>query len=199
MMTQFQKYRTALRYYLLGKEAHRALRAMEFASFYHAGTRKDGVTPEFQHQIEIVNYLCTLPLGELIEDIAIVAFLHDVMEDYNVSYRAIADIWGHEIAQHALALNKNGKTTDEYYGSLALSPITSIVKGADRIHNLRTMVGVFTPEKQLKYVEETEAHVLPMLKEARRLHPEHTMAYENIKHVLTLEVSLIRALNTAQP
>jgi len=31
---------------------------MEFARSYHAGLRKDGITPEFEHQLSIALYVC---------------------------------------------------------------------------------------------------------------------------------------------
>ncbi len=48
-----------LRTWLYGKDYFLALDALEFASRYHRGLRKDGKTPEFFHQVFIVNYIRT--------------------------------------------------------------------------------------------------------------------------------------------
>ena len=60
MNQDFIKTRIAIRYWQLGKEFHTALRAMNFAEQYHTGLRKDGITPEFQHQISQANFARTL-------------------------------------------------------------------------------------------------------------------------------------------
>ena len=42
-----------------------------------------------------------------------------------------------------------------------------------------------------EYISECEKHILPMLKEARRIFPEQEPAYENIKLVLMSQIELI--------
>jgi excinuclease ABC subunit A len=64
MTTDFDKRLIALRYTLLGKGYTRSIKALEFARKIHCGTRKDGITPEFQHQVEIALYLTTLKIPE---------------------------------------------------------------------------------------------------------------------------------------
>lgn len=83
-----------------------------------------------------------------------------------------------------------------YREGLARNPLASICKGVDRIHNQSSMVGVFTREKQLAYLEETDTLLLPMLKTARRTFPEQEAAYENIKFILMGQATLIRAFQS---
>ena len=73
-------------------------------------------------------------------------------------------------------------------------PIASFAKGADRGHNLMTMIGGFPPEKQKSYLGETYTFVNPMLKKARRKFPEQEPAYENIKYVMTNQSLLYEAM-----
>lgn len=40
---------STLKILLAGANYHRALKALHFAARHHVGTRKDGVTPEFDH------------------------------------------------------------------------------------------------------------------------------------------------------
>lgn len=192
MSNEFDKTKLALRYWLLGKEYYVALKAMEFASKYHIGIRRDGITPEFHHQISIASYIRTLPALSNIESALAVAFLHDIVEDYSVSLQDIKLLIGDELTKSVEILTKeNGKTDYGYYSNISECPIASIVKGSDRIHNVQTMNGVFSDEKKKQYVDETTKFVLPMIKVARRNFPEQEAAYENIKLVLNSQVDLI--------
>src|SRR4051812_21004615 len=91
----YNKLYISLRYFLLGREFYMAADALQFASQYHIGTRKDGITPEFQHQIEITHYLRTLlPSMMFPEETLAAALLHDVPEDYGVPHAVITNRFG---------------------------------------------------------------------------------------------------------
>jgi GTP pyrophosphokinase len=197
-MNTYEKLKIALRYYLIGREYFRAADALEFAAEYHDGLRKDNVTPEFQHQIEITHYLRTLPSLSQPENTLIAGILHDTREDYDVSDNMIRMRFGDDVADACELLNKNGKTSEGYFDAIASNEIASIVKGGDRINNLQSMVGVFTIEKQLKYIVEVEHYFLPMLKKARRNFARQEPAYENIKFMLTSQLELLKVINNQQ-
>lgn len=202
-MNNYQKKLVSIRYWLLGRKAFTALNALEFAQKYHVNFRKDGVTPEFQHQIEIAHYVRTLE-GSLIDlDSTITTvFLHDVCEDYDVEYIVIENKFGLVVRNAVEKMTKKYKgvklPTDVYYSNMSICPIASIAKGGDRGHNIGSMVGVFTHNGQKHYIEETENYVLPMLKKARRMFPEQEAAYENIKHILTGQLHLIKKIHEAE-
>ncbi len=205
----------ALRYWLQGAaeaEAGRpggrdwflAMQAMEFAAQYHVGFRKDGVTPEFHHQIGIANYIRTLHhwLMHPVETIC-VAFLHDVPEDKGVSIEEIRRLFGDLVADAVWRMTKEfrGVRRDDVllFQEMARCPIASVVKGADRINNLQSMVGVFSPAKQISYVGEARELFLPMLKTARTNFRRQNGAYENIKLVMQSQMALITAIHTSSP
>lgn len=195
---RYEKLGVSLRYFLLGRGYYEAARALEFGAKYHTGTRKDGITPEFQHQIEICHYVRTLlPSLQYPEETLIAAILHDTDEDYPECRHELQREFTERTVTSVLLLNKHGKTKDHYFNTIAEDPIASIVKGADRTHNLQSMIGVFTAEKQIKYVEEVETYFLPMLKNARRKFPQQEPAYENVKHLLNTQIELIRELHAA--
>lgn len=189
----------ALRYWLLGAGMHRAAEAMEFAGGYHQGLRKDGVTPEFAHQIQIAAYLRTLA-GSIrhLEDTLTTAFCHDVREDYGVSHAEIDDRFGPRVAAATDALTKEfrgqRRPDHDVFAAIADDPVASVVKGADRVNNQQSMLGVFTTTKVAAYIAETEAHVLPMLRAARRKFPDQEPAYENMKLVLRNQVRASQAV-----
>ena len=115
------------------------------------------------------------------------------MEDYDVSFLIIEHKFGIDIANAVKRLTKYSHyNLAHYYSEITNCPIASIVKGGDRIHNFQTMTGVFTIEKQTKYISECEDFILPMLKKARRKFPSQESAYENIKLVLMSQIELIK-------
>jgi len=191
MTSRYQKLEIALRYYLKGARYHTALKALDFASKWHRGFRKDGVTPEMQHQVEMALYVITLK-GIKDEEKSIVAvLLHDVLEDYPNSEVKFMDVFNNDTYLLCQKLNKNGKNLVDYFDAISKDPVASIVKGADRVHNVNSMVGVFSKEKQKKYIQEVNEYFLPMLKKARKNFPEQLDAYFNIMHMLRSQVALL--------
>lgn len=196
-LTKYKKLKSTLLYFLLGREYYRAADALEFFSKYHTGLRKDGVTPEYQHQIEIAHYVRSI-LSSIShpEDTIITILGHDSTEDHGVPLSIIRDRFGDRVAHSINLLDKNGKESQAYFSAIAEDEIASIGKGADRIHNVQTMVGVFSLEKQARYLNEVDEYFLPMLKTARRRFPRQEAAYENMKHMLVSQSALIRLLLT---
>lgn len=197
-----EKSRIALRYWLLGRNMLACLRAMDEAERLHCGTRKDGVTPEFAHQIWIANYLRTLPLGPDDLSLAIqAAFFHDTAEDKDVPVSDIGQRYGSAVADIVERLTKEfrGVRVPEvtYFARIAGCGLAALVKGVDRLHNLDSMVGVFTLEKQVAYIDETRQWHLPMVRAAARRFPEYEPCYENIKRSLYAKVELIEAIHAA--
>lgn len=197
-MDRFDKLMIAARYYLHGKGMWKALEALEMARLLHDGFRKDGVTKEFFHQLQIFHYVRTLEASLLYpEETFIAVFLHDAVEDYpdQVSHLAIRDSFGETVGDAVFALDKSGKTMEAYATACTHDAVASIVKGADRDNNLGSMTGVFSREKQLRYIDETETFYMPMIKAARRLFPFQENAYENIKHVINSKLDLLAVIN----
>lgn len=198
MATEFEKQLISLRYWLLGKEYYMAVEAMEFASHYHTGKRKDGVTPEFAHQVALCQFARSISSILLKPEETFAAlFLHDVSEDYGVPIATLESKFGTDVSQAVWLLSKKmdglKKERAYYFEQIGQNPIASLGKGIDRIHNLQTS-HVFTPEGQERYADETEEFIIPMLKVARRKFPQQEMGYENIKLVLGNQVALIRRL-----
>ena len=193
----------SLRYWMLGRNMHLGLHALEFGATFHTGMRKDGVTPEYQHQLGIAHFIRTF-IGHLDfpEECLAASCLHDVCEDYDVGFDEISTKFGPKVCKAVSLLTKKHRgdkiPLEIYYKEIAKDPIASIVKGADRINNIQSMVGVFSLEKQKQYMEETENLVLPMLKIARRQFTTQESAYENMKFVLESQIDLIKAIHAAK-
>ena len=160
----FQKHFIAVKYHLLGKKWYNALTAMEFAFTFHKGTRKDNVTPEFFHQVEVAGFLLTLSDGLLHpEDTITTSFLHDCPEDYDVGFQELESKFGSRVAKSTKKLTKVHRgskiNVDTYFNDMIEDPISSVVKGSDRIHNQSSIVGVFSREKQKNYIHNSTMYI----------------------------------------
>jgi len=199
---QYQKSKISLRYWLHGKGYFEALKAMNYAEKHHKGTRKDGM-PEFSHQISMVNLSRTF-INHLIypEETLVTLFLHDIPEDYDISFEEIEKMFGKKVGDAVYLLSKEfrgeKKETALYYERIQTCPIASLSKGIDRVHNISTMIGAFTEEKQKEYIEETETRIIPALREARRTFPEQEPCFENIKFILYNLIKLYAAMHKKQ-
>src|ERR1035437_5526604 len=122
------KMYVSLRYWMLGRSMHLALSALEFGAKFHTGTRKDGKTPEYAHQLSIASYVRTfINHLDFPEQTLVAAFLHDVCEDYDVGFEEIDTKFGFEIGRAVRLLSKEhrGDKTpmDVYYKEIAKNPI----------------------------------------------------------------------------
>tara|TARA_B100000700_G_scaffold69353_2_gene76903 strand:- start:17561 stop:18181 length:621 start_codon:yes stop_codon:yes gene_type:complete len=192
--TEYKKLRLSFRYWILGKAEEnkyyfRVLKALNIAEKYHTGERKDG-SPELIHQYSIVSYLRTIHKSFINPvDVFIVAILHDTYEDYPESEEELKKEFP-DLFDYFVRISKvrNGEkiSYQQYFGEMQECDVCSIVKLTDRIHNISTMIDVFSLEKQDKYLEEVDLYFFPMLKHAKRLFPEQENAYENLKSILTV-------------
>jgi len=200
------KQLTYMRGMLDGMKYYCALEALEFACRLEVGkVRKDGETPRFHHQLQVARLAATLlPHLQFPEECITVSFLHDVLEDHAeaVTRAMLEDQFGHEVASAVWKMSKKhggtSKSTESYFAELARCPIASITKLCDRAHNLHTMQGVFTPEKQEAYATELKKWFMPMIKEARHRFPRQYAAYENLKILLLCQYELLYHLSEAR-
>lgn len=191
------KSKALLRGWLHGRGYLQALKAMDYAQSIHTDLRKDG-SATFTHQVFIAQQIrCVSSMLLYPEETLIVAFLHDVIEDYpDISLSDIESRFGDNVASDVALISKvipssgTSTTTDKYHQLAAQNPRVSVAKGYDRYHNLSTMRGAFSAEKIQKYLDETRDYVDPMLKAATINYPEQ----ENIYRSIRLNLSLLSEL-----
>lgn len=201
---QFERDRTALKHYMIGRGFAESLTALGIAERWHVGFRKDKVTPELHHQISGCFNFHNTPIKGLTkahEQAAYTAFLlHDVLEDYDVT---VVDLKQAGISDFSISLVQaltkvKGETDDEFFERLLCHWLVPILKGCDRDNNVLTMQGAFTVPKMKAYIDETRKYILPLLKKASRLFPEHTRSYtalaSGIKKQLRIYEGFITAL-----
>lgn len=204
-MTQLNngdKLTISLRYWLQGRGYFQTLEAMDWAGGYHSGFRKDGVTPEFLHQVQIAHYVRTLSNVRDMPAALTTVMLHDLREDHGIAHEEVERRFGSDVAGAVDCLTKEFRghrhADEKVFERIGNNAIASVVKGADRIHNMGSMVGVFKVSKQKEYVHECKRLFLPMLKTARRAFPDQEPCYENIKMMLKSQISLIESIHTTQ-
>lgn len=203
---QFEREKSALKFYYIGKGFHKALKALGFAERHHNGLRKDKLTPEFHHQIQICLMIVELKDVMYEERLHVAMLLHDTQEDYQISSEEIQTHIGHIAAEDVWLLTKKFgnmvKDTDQIFEDMALNPVASLGKGIDRLHNMKTMIGVFQPVKILAYCKEAKTKILPMLKKASKLFPEQQSAYhivsEQIKYLIKSSTAYAEQAKLAQ-
>lgn len=84
----------------------------------------------------------------------VVAYLHDIVEDTDVSTMDIYDAFGSEIAESVGAMTKgSGETNKEYLQRLVQDDIARIVKKADSMVNLRACIITGSPSRAQKYLD----------------------------------------------
>lgn len=193
--TRFSKLYAMLKGFAEGRGFYRLMVAIEEGRRMHPGFRKDGVTPAFQHQLEIAHYIITLPYVENLEDTLIVAILHDSDEDEAIKFNnpRLLGIIGQECTDSIYLLNKHrSPTIVDYHTNLALDPRASLAKGGDRVNNMATMVsGGFSLVKQENYAIDVRDLFLPMLKEARKNFPSQSRSYYNIETILKIQMNAV--------
>lgn len=194
--TDYEKLKTSLKNQLRGmaqidKRYELPLKALSYAESIHTGMRKCGKIPEFYHQLSLLGWLMTChSMLDRPWMVYTAALLHDVAEDYPEQVEVMRKLFGDEVVLHSQTLSKyNGNVKvpyEQYFEEIARCPVCSIVKLADRIHNLSTMQVPFSAEKQQEYISDVTQWFLPMLKKARCIHMSQANAYELAKSTLSL-------------
>lgn len=132
------------------------------------GHRNGSYRPSWRHPEDVVELVRKVP-GPFNENsrryLEAVAWLHDVLEDTNVTpEELIAEGIPEHVVEGVIALTKRkGLSTEVYYWILnRRSDLVKIVKCCDRIANLREGKNVFEARRWERYVQETEGFVWPL-------------------------------------
>ena len=137
-----------------GDKADRELirRAFRMADDAHQGVKRKTGEPYILHPLEVA-LIVARDIGLGPQSIA-AALLHDVIEDSDITSKQLADLFGDDIAQMVIGLTKiqgvfdNQATSmqSENFKKLLMSISDDvrviIIKMADRLHNMRTLVHI---------------------------------------------------------
>ena len=131
------------------KQDHKLpFRALTFAAYKHRHQRRKGVdsVPYINHPIAVANLL--VDVGNVTDTATIAAaILHDTVEDTETTLLELENEFGATIAKLVAELSDNKSLPSEKRKRLqiehapSLSPRARLVKLADKICNLRDMIG----------------------------------------------------------
>jgi GTP diphosphokinase / guanosine-3',5'-bis(diphosphate) 3'-diphosphatase len=139
-------------------------RAYVFTVQMHGAQKRASGDPYFSHPVEVAGLMTDLKMDE---DTIITALLHDTVEDTLTSIDDVESKFGPEVARLVDGVTKLSKieaqTEDERAAEnlrkflLAISDDIRVllVKLADRLHNMRTLHFIKSPEKRRRIARET--------------------------------------------
>lgn len=145
-------------------------KALKLAQKIHAGQLRDEGTPYIDHIHRVAQMV-----SEHGDDIdVIVALLHDVVEDSDLTITDIESEFGEEIAAAVGLLTKRKDLSfDDYMAAIAADSTAVYVKLADRLDNIQSLKHCGKPEKVSRYLEETCGTFLPAVKKSEAASLKH--------------------------
>ncbi len=153
-----------VRAYAPNVDEDRLNRAYVYTVQMHGGQKRASGDPYFSHPVEVAGLMTDLRMDE---ETIITALLHDTVEDTLTTIEDIEAKFGSEVAQLVDGVTKLSKieaqTEDERAAEnlrkflLAISNDIRVllVKLADRLHNMRTLHFIKSPEKRRRIAKET--------------------------------------------
>ncbi|MDE6020953.1 MAG: HD domain-containing protein [Ruminococcus sp.] len=118
------------------KDYERLELAYRYAEEKHRGQYRKGGQPYISHPVAVAEIMRERGLGI---DYQITALFHDLLEDTDASEEIIEQIGGKAVLKAVRLLTKTeGYIMSEYIEGIKSNPIAFAVKGADRLHNLRS-------------------------------------------------------------
>lgn len=118
------------------KDYERLEWAYRYAEEKHRGQYRKGGEPYISHPAAVAEIMRERGLGI---DYQITALFHDLLEDTDASEEIIEQIGGKAVLKAVRLLTKTeGYIMSEYIEGIKSDPIAFAVKGADRLHNLRS-------------------------------------------------------------
>jgi GTP pyrophosphokinase len=144
-----------------------------FAESAHAGQTRSTGEPYITHP-RAVRAILEDEFPEPMDDATLAtALLHDVLEDCDVHPTVLLERWGRQVQENVTLLSWNLKVLGidrdarVYWSGIRRGPrAVRLVKAADRLHNIRETVAGRTARMAKRYLEETPAHLLPILRES---------------------------------
>jgi guanosine-3',5'-bis(diphosphate) 3'-pyrophosphohydrolase len=163
MMRQYELVER-VRAYAPDVDEDRLNRAYVFTVQMHGAQKRASGDPYFSHPVEVAGLMTDLKMDE---DTIITALLHDTVEDTLTTIEDVEQRFGPEVGRLVDGVTKLSKieaqTEDERAAEnlrkflLAISDDIRVllVKLADRLHNMRTLHFINSPEKRRRIAKET--------------------------------------------
>lgn len=151
-------------------------------------TRGDG-SDYYVHCIEVANTLLSFCVKD--ENVICAALLHDIVEDVE-GYTSITlkQLFNERVSELVMLVTKSKdinykkeRAMKEYLSRIQASQDATIIKTADRMHNMMSLEEKNFEQRYMKALE-TEKYYLPFFKEGRYLYPR----YENLFYMARAQI-----------
>ncbi len=168
-------------------------RAYVFTVQMHGTQKRASGDPYFSHPVEVAGLMTDLKMDE---DTIITALLHDTVEDTLTTIEDVQQKFGPEVARLVDGVTKLSKieaqTEDERAAEnlrkflLAISDDIRVllVKLADRMHNMRTLHYIKSPEKRRRIAKETMDIYAPLAERVgmyEYMHEMQLLAFQQLE------------------
>ena len=181
---------TYVKTYAALNDLTQTLKALPYARELHKGQFRKGEEkiPYINHPLVMACH--ALSLGLVDDDIIATALLHDVCEDCGVTPEELPV--GDSVKEAVWLLTKDAtKTKEAYFNSIGKNEAATIVKLLDRCNNVSGMSECFSDERMVRYINETEQWIYPLLQIAKSEYPRYSNQIFLIKYHMT---SVVRSL-----
>ena len=163
-----------VRFTAQAKNMSQTLKALKQMEQYHEGQTRNGKDkiPYIHHPLMMACHALAMNLDD--DDLIATILLHDVVEDCGAK---VEDLDVSETVRKAVSLVSfheiEGMTKAEakaqYFAHIREDRIAAMVKIIDRCNNVSTMATAFSKDRMIRYIDETEQYILPMID-----HVKHT-------------------------
>lgn len=163
-----------VRFTAQAKNMPQTLQALKQMEQYHEGQTRNGKDkiPYIHHPLMMACHALAMNLDD--DDLIATILLHDVVEDCGADLK---DLEVSDAVREAVSLvsfhEVEGMTKAEakaqYFARIRENPIAAMVKLIDRCNNVSTMAMAFSKDRMIRYIDETEQYILPMID-----HVKHT-------------------------
>lgn len=137
-------------------------KAYDLAERRHRGQTRIGGEPYITHPEGVAQIVREHGYGIQYQ---ITALFHDLLEDTDAQEQEILEIGGQKVLDAVKLLTKEkGYVMQEYVGNIRKNQMAFTVKGADRLHNLRSAMSADEKFKR-KYIKESVEWYLDFMPE----------------------------------
>ena len=177
---------TLAKIYLMDYIDNKIKEAYDFATKVHYNQKRRDNTPYISHPIRVAENVRKYINSNNKDNLIICAYLHDTLEDGDITYNDIVDRFGIKIANIVLELtndnvikNELGKTRYLQLKMNNMSNDALCVKLCDRLDNIKDLVNA-DKTFQYKYLIETKS-IIDYILNNRKLTDTHLVIIKEIK------------------
>ncbi|MBN1778899.1 MAG: hypothetical protein JW816_01640 [Candidatus Buchananbacteria bacterium] len=177
------------------------------AARFHNGQQRDDGSDALSHPISCCQVLLCMKIGrfrngkklskkkyrKVIDQIAAALLLHDVLEDTKATKKLLKKYFSRRVVGLVCILSRRpGESDEQYFARIRKDQDAIVAKVVDRACVVSDMCLCFTTERLQRQIDETNKHILSMIKHAKDLYQQ----YSDL--LVTLEFRIRENLRSAE-